>query len=90
MTRIHVKVTGKSVLEFATEELFAPLVIVVDGNVRFRDKNEQLAWFEKKDVKGWVTDPQGVNTAGWGLTLKVRDMVKIGQLYLDGGSFDGR
>lgn len=90
LTGILVKVTGKSVLEFATEELFVPLGIVVDGNVRFRDKEEQLAWYEKRDVKGWVADPQGVNTAGWGLTLKVRDMVKIGQLYLAGGAYDGR
>lgn len=30
-----------------------------------------------KDVKGWVHDPNGISTGGWGLTLTARDMVKF-------------
>lgn len=32
-------------------------------------KEERIAFFVDKNVSGWVADPQGINTAGWGLTL---------------------
>jgi CubicO group peptidase (beta-lactamase class C family) len=38
----------------------------------------------------WETSPQGVNTGGWGLRLKTEDMAKFGQLYLQGGQWDGK
>jgi len=82
---ILVKATGQSVLDFATKYLFSPLDIHVEGNVIFRDKEEQLAWYQEKNVSGWVADPQGVNTAGFGLTLTPMDMAKIGQLYVNRG-----
>lgn len=85
LSGILVKTTGQSVLTFATEHLFSPLSIQVEGNVVFQNKEEQLAWYNEKNVRGWVADPQGINTAGWGLTLTPMDMAKIGQLYLDGG-----
>jgi Beta-lactamase class C and other penicillin binding proteins len=87
---ILVKATGQSVLDFATESLFSPLGISVDGNVVFQKEEEQLAWYHKKDYSGWVADPQGINTAGWGLALTPVDMAKIGQLYLDGGKWMGK
>lgn len=87
---ILVNVTGQSVLHFATEYLFSPLSIHVPGNVVFRDKEEQLAWYKEKNVSGWVADRTGVNTAGWGLSLTPMDMAKIGQLYLDGGAWEGK
>ncbi|NMM61738.1 serine hydrolase [Clostridium sp. P21] len=87
---ILVKTTGQSVLDFATEYLFSPIGINVCGNVVFRNKEEQLAWYKEKDVRGWVADPQGVNTAGWGLTLTPMDMAKIGKLYLNKGIWNGK
>ena len=51
---------------------------------------EQLAFNKAKNISGWVADPNGVNTRGWGLTLSSRDMAKIGQLYLDNGIWDGK
>lgn len=85
LSGILVKATGQSVFDFATENLFSPLEIHVGHNVVLHNKEEQLAFFQDKVVSGWVADPQGVNTAGWGLTLTPMDMAKIGQLYLDGG-----
>jgi CubicO group peptidase (beta-lactamase class C family) len=43
-----------------------------------------------KNTSGWVVDPQGNNTAGWGLFLKAADMAKIGQMYLNRGVWDGK
>ncbi|WP_455717182.1 hypothetical protein [Anaerosporobacter sp.] len=53
-------------------------------------KEEQLAFFQDKVVSGWVADQQGINTAGWGLTLTPMDMAKIGQLYLDDGIWNNK
>lgn len=85
LSGILVKATGQSVFDFALENLFSPLEIHVGHNVVLHNKEEQLAFFQNKNVSGWVADPQGLNTAGWGLTLTPADMAKIGQLYLDGG-----
>ena len=41
-----------------------------------------------KNTSGWVVDPQGINTASWGLFLTPVDMAKLGQLYLNGGMWD--
>jgi CubicO group peptidase (beta-lactamase class C family) len=85
-----VKATGQSVLDFATENLFLPLDIHVPSNILFHNKEEQLAWYNEKNVKGWVADRTGINTAGWGLSLTTKDLAKIGQLYLDKGMWKGR
>lgn len=90
LSGILVKVTGQSVLDFATENLFSPLGITVERNVMFRSKEEQLAFNKAKDISGWVADSTGLNTGGWGLTLSPADMAKIGQLYLDGGMWKGK
>jgi CubicO group peptidase (beta-lactamase class C family) len=90
LSGILVKATGQSVFDFATEHLFLPLGIHVEHNVVLRGKEEHLAFFADKNMSGWVADPQGINTAGFGLTLTPRDMAKIGQLYLNGGLWEGK
>lgn len=87
---ILVQTTGKSVRDFATENLFQPLGIHVSGDVFFKDKKEQMEFYKSKTVCGWVTGPTGVHTGGWGLMLAPTDMVKIGQLYLNHGIWDGQ
>lgn len=85
LSGILVNATGQSVLDFASNYLFKPLEINTPNNVIFQNAEEQFAFLEAKNVNGWVADPTGVNTAGWGLTLTTMDMAKIGQLYLNGG-----
>ena len=90
LSGILVKATGQSVINFAQENLFAPLGIVVEKNIIFESKEDQLAFNQATNISGWVSDPTGVNTAGWGLTLSPMDMAKIGELYLNQGMWDGK
>ncbi|MFU7515712.1 serine hydrolase domain-containing protein [Clostridium sp. HCS.1] len=87
---ILVKATGQPVLDFARANLFTPLGITVEGNITFHSKEEQLAFNKSIDISGWVTDPTGINTGGWGLTLSATDMAKIGELYLNDGIWNGK
>lgn len=87
---IIVNVTGRPVLDFADEFLFGPLGIEVPGDVVFHNKEEQMEFYKSRTVRGWVSDPTGVHTGGWGLMLTPSDMVKIGQLYLNHGIWKGQ
>lgn len=90
LSGILTNATGQSVLGFASENLFEPLGINAPHNVRIHNKEEHIDFLKGKHISGWVTDPKGVNTAGWGLALTTRDMTKIGQLYLNMGSWHGK
>ncbi len=91
LSGILTKATGRSVLDFARENLFEPLGIRVDRSVVFQSKEEQLAIMTKENnISGWVADPQGINTAGWGLFLTPTEMAKIGQMYLNRGAWNGK
>lgn len=87
LSAIITSVTGKSARDFANEYLFRPL-----GMREIPNYNMKAFGFDDlfgKDVKGWVHDPNGISTGGWGLTLTARDMAKFGQLYLHEGIYNG-
>jgi CubicO group peptidase (beta-lactamase class C family) len=90
LSGILTNVTGHSALEFASENLFFPLGIDMKQNVVFHSKEEQISIMKNYHKSGWVADPQGINTAGWGLFIKPNDMAKIGQLYLNRGAWNDR
>lgn len=90
LSGILTNVTGQSVLRFTYENLFSPMGINITRNVVFKSKEEQLSIMKDHHESGWVADPKGINTAGWGLFITPVDMVKIGQLYLNRGEWDGR
>ena len=90
LSGILVRATGQSVLDFAAENIFEPLGIKVENNLLFESKEEQMAFNQSTDISGWVTDHMGILAAGWGLTLTPMDMAKIGQLYLNGGTWEGK
>lgn len=48
--------------------------------------------FEPLGIEGatWESDPRGINVGGWGLKVKTEDIARFGQLYLQGGRWDGR
>ena len=90
LSGILANATGQFVLGFAYENLFLPLGINVKQNVVFQTKEEQLSIMKDHHERGWVADPQGINTAGWGLFITLSDMAKIGRLYLNRGEWNGR
>ena len=90
LSGILVKATGQSVLDFANANLFSPLGINVQHNVVLRNKEEHMAIMNAKNTSGWAVDAQGINTASWGLFLTPVDMAKIGELYLNGGMWNGK
>lgn len=91
LSGILTKASGQSLLNFATENLFKHLGIKTPRNVCIKDKDEYFAFLKNKHINNcWVIDPMGVNTAGWGLTLSVIDMAKIGQLYLNMGKWSDK
>jgi len=90
LSAILAQATGQSALAFAREQLFAPLGIHVPKSIVIQSEAEHSAIMSDPHTRGWVTDPQGNNFASWGLFLTPREMAKIGQLYLDGGVWEGR
>lgn len=38
----------------------------------------------------WETCPRGINTGGWGLSVRTEDLAKFGQLYLQKGQWYGK
>lgn len=38
----------------------------------------------------WECSPEGINTGGWGLSIRTEDIAKLGQLYLDKGMWNGK
>lgn len=90
LSGVIIKATKKSVIDYAIANLFEPLGITIPKNLQIKSKEEYLGFLKDKYVNGWVVDPKGVNTPGWGLTLTTRDMAKIGLLYANNGKWEGR
>ena len=76
--------TGMTVLDYARNKLFDPLGIDTRPAVE--------SWDQKRYVAAdfaWPTDPRGIHF-GWGsMKLRPQDMLKLGQLYLDEGIWQG-
>jgi CubicO group peptidase (beta-lactamase class C family) len=89
LSGILVKATGQSILDFAVDNLFRPLEITVAENIVLGSAKEQRQFNQSTHTSGWVSNGKGVNTGSWGLTLSVRDMAKVGQLYLSDGIWRG-
>lgn len=90
LTGVLAAATGQTPLSYAMEKLFVPLGVGVRENIVFHSKEEQFAIMREHHKEGWVADPKGVNTAGWGLFLTANDMALLGQLCLNNGSFAGK
>ena len=78
----------RSLLDYAREKLFDPLDI--DTRPAWEGVNPNLKnGFGDADF-AWQTDSTGTHIGAYGLKLTPPDLVKLGELYLDEGMWDGR
>ena len=84
------EVTHQTTLDYARRVLFEPLGIqtrpAYQGSLF--DVNEPEV--EKIKTFGWLRDHEGIHCGSFGLKLMGRDLVKLGELYRQGGVYNGR
>lgn len=86
LSAIITRTTGKNARAFANEHLFGPIGMQVIPECTM--KSFGLEDLFGNALKGWVQDPSGNSTGGWGLTLTPRDMARFGFLYLNQGQWE--
>jgi CubicO group peptidase (beta-lactamase class C family) len=90
LSAVLAQATGLSTLAYARRELFDPLGInsqpAFEGPMAQRDNPEVVSTNSFR----WLRDPDGLHAGPYGLALTARDMVKIGELWLNGGVWHGR
>ncbi|WP_051656625.1 serine hydrolase domain-containing protein [Butyrivibrio sp. AE3004] len=70
--------------------MLSAIVTEVTGESMFDYLKPRL--FDPLGIKRifWETCPQNINKGGWGMYIRIEDMAKLGQLYLNGGKYDGK
>lgn len=89
VSAILTQATGKSVLDFAREALFDPLGIDTTSAIEPVAVPSNYATYKAAQF-AWPIDPQHINLGYSLLTLRPRDMLALGQLYLSNGLWKGR
>ena len=82
--------TGMSLKNFAQKYLFEPLAIAEVPNANVVDRASQEAFYKARNNRGWVKDPSGFYTTGWGLSLTTDEFAKIGVMVLNKGMYHGQ
>jgi len=90
VSAVLAQATGMSTLAYARRELFGPLGIdsrpAFEGPIADVDK----PYVVNKNSFRWLRDPDGVHAGPCCMALTGRDMIKIGELWLNGGVWHGR
>lgn len=91
-----VEATGRPLLAYAREKLFDPLGIDTTPSFQPRltggsDRVEarQIRRYEEAGF-AWPRDPQGISVGYGTMKLTAPDMVKLGNLYLNEGAWEGQ
>ena len=82
--------SGMSLKDFATKNLFKPLGVNDVPNANVVDRASQEAFYKARNNRGWVKDPSGFYTTGWGLSLTTDEFAKIGVMVLNKGMYNGQ
>jgi CubicO group peptidase (beta-lactamase class C family) len=82
--------TGQPVLDFARGRLFDRMGIATQPADQSHVPISDLPAYDLAPGFGWSTDPQGLNLGFSDLKITAPDMVKLGQLYLNGGKWQGQ
>lgn len=90
LSAILTHATGKSALDYARPHLFGPLGIDTRNAAEPRTEDKAAIAAYDKAAFAWPKDPRGIQLGFGALKMAPRDMVKLGQLYLDGGRWNGR
>ena len=90
LSSILEQTTQMNINAFATKYLFTPLRIIPPETLPIDSRETYFKFIKNHYSNGWAADPQGTNTSGWGLMLSVHDLLKIGQLYLQNGQWEGK
>ncbi len=88
LSDIIAKSTGKSTVAFANQYLFEPLGISPRTSLVVQSREEHFDFVKGKTPKErvWFCGANGIPAAGFGLCLSAEELVKIGQLCVDGGA----
>jgi CubicO group peptidase (beta-lactamase class C family) len=79
----------RTVLDYARQKLFDPLGI--STHPAFNEPLSDVFTPEFLTAGfGWATDPNGIEYGAVGLRLRAPDMMKIGELYRQGGVWNGQ
>lgn len=70
--------------------MLSAIVTEITGKSLFEFVKERI--FEPMGIWRcyWESCPQSITKGGWGLFIRIEDMAKLGQLYLNGGMWDGK
>lgn len=90
LANILTKATGMNVKDFATKYLFEPLGIKEVPRANVYDRASQEEFYKTRNNRGWVSDPSGYYTTGWGLSLTTDDFARIGVMVLNRGVYNGK
>lgn len=80
---------GRMVYSTGISHLLSVIITKATGTSTRNFANEHLFRPMNISVGGWDRDPQGYYMGGNNLAMTPRDLLKIGQMMLDGGTWDG-
>lgn len=98
VSAVLAEATGRSVLHYAREKLFDPLQIdtsdAYEGVEPLLDDWANAPPMFSPELErarfAWATDRQGIHLGAALLKLTTSDMLKLGELYLQEGNWNGR
>ena len=79
----------RPILDYAREKLFDPLGVDTRPAWQGWDTGSTGNGFDKSGF-AWATDRSGINLGGFGLKLTAPDLIKLGELYVNGGTWNAR